>query len=119
MEKESIKNKIIIKDLSIPVYLGMTVEERKRLQEIRWTVQFRALMDIDHKPLVCYQEVTDKIKSYSKSDKFSSMEELVLFCYHRLKKDFPKIKSLSLSLHKVSPPLKGLSGGVFFEYGDY
>ena len=119
MEIERVKSKIVIKDLSVPVHLGMTVEEQKRLQEIRWTIQFSALMSADHKPLVCYQEVSDKIKSYSQSDQFSSMEELVLFCYDRIKQDFPNIKSLSLSLHKVSPPLKGLSGGVFFEYGDY
>ena len=118
METKQTQYKIIIKDLSILVHLGMTPEEQKHLQEIRWTIQFKALMSLDHKPMVCYQEVSNKIKSYSQSDKFSSMEELVVSCYHQLKKDFPKIKTLSLSLHKVSPPLKGLSGGVFFEYGD-
>ncbi|MDE0151537.1 MAG: dihydroneopterin aldolase [Bdellovibrionales bacterium] len=113
-----IKHKIIIKDLTIPVHLGMTIEEQKHLQEVRWTIQFTAVIGEDRKPLVCYKEVSDRIKSYSQSDKFSSMEELVLFCYDKIKKDFPKIKSLSLNLHKVSPPLKDLSGGVFFEYGD-
>lgn len=118
MEKENIKNKIIIKDLSVPVNLGMTAKEQKHLQEIRWTIQFSSVMDSGYKPLVCYQKISDKITYYSQQRKFSSMEELVLFCYHRIKEDFPKIKSLSLVLHKVSPPLKGLSGGVFFEYGD-
>ena len=118
METERVKHKITIKDLSVPVYLGMTLEEQERLQEVRWTIQFNAVVGADHKPLICYQEVSDKIKSYSQSNKFSSMEELVLFCYNKLKQDFPNIKSLCLNLHKVSPPLKGLSGGVFFEYGD-
>ena len=114
-----IKHKIIIKDLTISVNLGMTLEEQKSLQEIRWTIQFTSTINEDCQPVVCYQEVSDKIKSYSQGDKFSSMEELVLFCYDKIKKDFPKIKSLSLSLHKTSPPLKDLSGGVFFEYGDF
>lgn len=118
MERKSIEYKIVIKDLSIPVHLGMTAEEKEELQEIRWTIQFKTSLPADHKPEVCYQEVSDKIKFYSQKEKFSSMEELVLFCYNKLKKDFPKIKTLFLSLHKVSPPLKGLLGGVFLEYGD-
>ena len=108
--------KITIKDLSIPVHLGMTFEEKKKPQEIRWTIQFSALASTE--PSICYQEVSDKIQLYSQSQNFSSMEELVIYCYRRLKTDFPKIISLSLKLHKVSPPLEGLSGGVFLEYGD-
>ncbi len=108
--------KITIKDLSIPVHLGMTVEERKGLQEIRWTVRFSVLTSME--PPVCYQEVSDKIQLYSQSKSFSSMEEMAVCCYRQLKTDFPKITSLSLKLHKVSPPLKGLLGGVFLEYGD-
>ena len=118
MKTKPVEYKIIIKDLSIPVRLGMTAEEQKNLQEIRWTIHFKTLLPSDHKPAVCYQEVSDKIKFYSQREKFSSMEELVLLCYNKLKNDFPKIKTLFLSLHKVSPPLKGLSGGVFLEYGD-
>ena len=118
MKKTSVEYKIVIKDLSIPVHLGMTAEEQKKLQEIRWTIHFKTLLPPDHKPVVCYQEVSDKIKFYSQRKKFSSMEELVLLCYNKLKSDFPKIKTLFLSLHKVSPPLKGLSGGIFLKYGD-
>ena len=109
--------KILIKDLSVPARLGMTAEERTNLQEIRWTIQFKTSMSGGHKPRVCYQEVSDKMKSYSQSASFRSMEELAVFCYRSLKKDFPKIAALSLSLHKVSPPLEGLLGGVFLEYG--
>ena len=108
--------KITIKDLSVSAHLGMTVEERKSPQEIRWTIQFSTLMSTE--PLVCYQGVSDKIQLYSQNQNFSSMEELVVYCHRRLKTDFPKITSLFLKLHKVSPPLKGLSGGVFLEYGD-
>ena len=118
MKTKPVQYKILIKDLSIPVHLGMTAKEQKHLQEIKWSIQFSVLMSFDHKPSVCYQEVSDKMKSYSQSDKFSSMEQLILFCYNNLKKDFPKIKTLFLKLHKVSPPLQGLSGGVFIEYGD-
>lgn len=118
VEKEPEEYKIIIKDLSVSVHLGMTVEEQKHLQEIRWTIQFKVSMPADQNLPVCYQAVSDKIKSYSQSSKFSSMEKLVLHCYNKLKKDFPKIKTLFLKLHKVSPPLEGVSGGVFLEYGD-
>ena len=118
MEINPVEYKIIIKDLSILVHLGMTAEEQKKLQEIRWTIQFKTLLPADHKPAVCYQEVSDKMKFYSQSNKFSSMEKLVLHCYNKLKKDFPKIKNLFLKLHKVSPPLEGVSGGVLLEYGD-
>ena len=125
------KNIISIQDISVMVHLGVGSEERKNKQEVLWNVHYTlsSLQSVwthlqsknsqkNLKPSVCYKDVTQKIIECSQQKEFSLIEELALFCYERLKKDFPQIKKLSIKLKKVSPPLPHVRGGVQFEYGD-
>ncbi len=122
---------ISIKDISVMVHLGVSVEERKKQQEILWTVRYtlsslpsfwlylqNKITQQNLKSYVCYEALTLKIIEYSQQQEFFLIEELTLFCYEKLKKDFPQMKKLYLKLKKISPPLVHVRGGVQFEYGD-
>ena len=122
---------ISIKDISVMVHLGVSVEERKNQQEVLWTIQYtlsslrsiwlhlqNKISQEDLKPNVCYEELTRKIIEYSRVKEFLLIEELTLFCYVNLKKDFPQMRKLYIKLKKISPPLAYVQGGVQFEYGD-
>ena len=117
-----IKKKIIsIQDISVMVHLGVRHEERQKKQEVLWTVQYipySYFFKKQPKPYVCYEDLTLKVIEYSQKKEFLLIEELTIFCYKNLKKDFPQIKKLSLKLKKVSPPLAHVQSGVQFEYGD-
>ena len=121
------KKKIIsIQDISVMTHLGVDHEEREKEQEVLWTIQYvpsslklyLSRFKKQSKPYICYKDLTLKIIQYSKEKEFLLIEELALFCYKNLKKDFPQLKKLSIKLKKVSPPLAHVQGGVQFEYGD-
>ncbi len=110
--------KMIIKDLTIFARLGLTKEEQSSEQEIRWTIEYH-LKSSTEKDFICYESLSQKLTAYSKNNSFSLMESMVIFCFQKLKQDFPQIESLRLCLHKVNPPIQNVKGGVIYEYGDF
>lgn len=113
------KKKMVIKDLSVLVCLGMTKKEQSSPQEIQWTVEYSLnIENTSCSDFVCYQLLSQKLENYSKSQKFSSMESMTEFCFKKIKTEFPQIQFLCLRLHKTAPPIPYLKGGVFYEYSD-
>ena len=106
-------SKIIIKDLEIWVHLGTTSQEQSSAQKIKWGAEYIS------KKFLCYQSFCQKLTEHSQSQKFSLLEEMTSFCFKKIREDFPEIQSLRLYLHKVSPPVPHLKGGVIYEYGDF
>lgn len=110
-------SKMIIKNLEIKVHLGVTPKEQSSLQKINWTAEYT--LKKSSKKFLCYQSFCQKLTDHSKSQKFSLMEEMTSFCFKKMKKDFPQIQFLRLQLHKISPPVKNLKGGVVYQFGDF
>ena len=111
-------NCITIKNICIKARLGVSQKERACLQKISWTVRWKVLT-LEKSNFVCYKKVSEKVRQLSKSKEFFFIEEMGVFCFKELKKSFPKIKKLSLSLHKLNPPVSEIKGGVVFDYGDF
>ena len=124
-------SKLIIKDISVLVHLGVTSKERKKTQKVKWTVHCLIKNNSHFNPAsnlkkykkpskyICYELITKRIIEHSKSQIFFLVESMVSYCFYQLKKDFPQIKALRLCLHKVRPPVKSIESGVFYEYGDF
>ena len=109
---------LIINDLCVRVFLGVTARERRKKQEVRWTIHC-ALKPSSQKKYLCYEQVAKKVILYSTSRPFHLMESMADYCFKQLKRDFPQIKKLKLHLHKVNPPVSKIKGGVFYELGDF
>ena len=113
------KTKIILKNLSVRVHLGVSPKEQQKLQEVQWTIQFIAKSYPSKSSYICYKAVSQKVIQLSQRKTYKLVEDMVQDCYKMLKKEFPQIQSLHLCLHKVRPPVPRLKGGVIFEYGDF
>ena len=114
------KTKIILKDLSVRVHLGVSPKEQQKLQEVRWTIQFTFSTSHQSKlSYICYNAVSQKVIQLSQKKTYKLVEDMVQDCHKMLKKEFPQIQSLHIHLHKVKPPIQHLKGGVIFEYGDF
>ena len=112
--------KLIIKDLETMAHLGLSQKEQNKLQKIRWTIEFTCSPSHSKKtvPKVCYDQITQTVMKFSKSQKFFLIESMAQDCFKLLKKTFPQIVDLKLTLHKVRPPISQLKGGVIYEYGE-
>ena len=117
------QSKLIIHCLLAKARLGVSQKERQKLQNIRWSIESRLkLSSTSNKNTnhyLCYKSLSQKLIQYSKAKEFFLMEEMVFYCFKKLKKDFPEIKALRLQLCKTSPPVKNIKGGVCFEHSDF
>jgi FolB domain-containing protein len=114
-----------IHDLTLSVHIGFTPEERSKKQEVRVSFQIES----DHLPDACLTDELSKTVSYetligsinrlvqSKTE-FKTVEKLAFACFENLKEQLPSTSQLSLSVHKVNPPIDGLKGGVHFQLSD-
>jgi 7,8-dihydroneopterin aldolase/epimerase/oxygenase len=114
-----------LNDLSLQVKLGCTVEERTRPQEVRVSVELqfdgspKGIFSDALEDTICYAEVCKVIKERCERREFQLIERLAfeaLAAAQEIVRDRAKI---SLSAHKVRPPVEGLLGGVIYTCGDY
>lgn len=66
---------------------------------------------------LCYKEVCEILRSFVKGRQFHLIEKLAWESLLVLRKKHPFIR-FRLTLHKTTPPVKGLKGGVFYTCGD-
>lgn len=118
MEIKLKHQKIIIDHISVQAHVGVTEAERASLQETQWRVEISLDPNqtcVKDENIICYDQITKTIVSFSVSKPFKLIENMALECFDILKKDFPLILKLKLQLKKVHPPIKEIKGGVVFE----
>ena len=119
------QSKLIIDCLLAKARLGVSQKERQKPQTIYWSIECRvnppsSKLSKKTSNYLCYKSLAEKLTQYSKAKEFSLMEEMVFYCFEKLKKSFPEIKALRLRLRKTSPPaVKNLQSGVSFEQSDF
>ena len=118
-QKSPPKSQLIICDIIAQAHLGVSLNERKKKQKIIWQVHCVLKESPHSKGYVCYEALVKKIKQHSLEKKFFLMESLARCVFKNLKKDFPKIKSLKLSLQKENSRVRGVKGPISYEYGDF
>lgn len=75
---------------------------------------------------VCYLELVEKVTLHCQEKKFNLIEHLAKSVYqkifHSLASYIHQIQSITVTLHKISPPVPGVHGGVKWvhhvNYGD-
>lgn len=117
---------LIISDLRIWVHLGCAEEERvhPQLVSINIELEFKNMplaLDTDNiNDTICYLEISKSIQELCKSKHFNLIEHMSMKIHETVSKTLHSnkglISSIKVSLHKVSPPVPGLHGGVYSVY---
>jgi len=114
-----------IRDLQLQVRLGCSAEERSVPQEVRVSIDFRffdepkgALSD-DLKDTICYARVCEALRHQVEGREYRLVEKLAADFYGVVKLLVEGRAEVSLTVHKVRPPIEGLLGGVQYRIGDF
>ncbi len=112
-----------IKSLALPVYIGWTEKERRKVQTIEFHVKIGFALapeceSTDHlENSVCYVKVCKRIKSLVAEKTFSLIEKLASDVFKDLKTLFPHTL-IQICVHKLQPPISAVKGGVSYTCGD-
>ena len=114
-----------IRDLRLNARLGCSVEERSVPQEIRVSVEFRfsqcpkgAVSD-DLTDTICYARVSEVLREHLRNREYCLVEKMAADFHRNLQPIVEGRAEISLSVHKVRPPVEGLLGGVEYRVGDF
>lgn len=114
-----------LEGLSLPVRLGCEAEERAIPQEVRITAEFRfehplkAEYSDDLGDTVCYAEVCDALRALCCSREFKLIERMGAECLAVIRTIAGDGVRIALTVHKVRPPVEGLTGGAIYTCGDF
>ena len=120
----SLTTSLCIRDFSFRCALGCLQEEQDQPQEVRVSLKFRfptpppACESDQLTDTVCYAEICEHIRKVGTAGKFRTVEHLGHAIYLRLGSSLPREIQWGLEVHKVHPPVDGLTGGVYFQIGD-
>ena len=131
----SLKNQLVLKDISFLVNIGTTEEERAKRQEIFVSLQIHfshtpkaALTDSlpfqqesgQQSSGICYEEVLKILHSALSSKPFHLIEHLAYTCYQSLKKTWTHSGvKFQVSVKKFPSYLPQLKGGAIYTFGDH
>jgi dihydroneopterin aldolase len=110
-----------VRDLSVPVRLGCSAEERAVPQEARFSLTLelprppRACQTDRLEDTICYATICDAIRAVATSGEFATVERLGAAALERLRAALPPDVRARLRVHKVRPPVEDLLGGAIFE----
>ena len=118
-------HRLRIRDLQLKARLGCSAEERSAPQEVRVSVELR----FDHSPrastsdnlgdTICYAVLSKALREQLKEREYHLVEKMAADFYEVLKGIVEGRAKISLSVHKVRPPIEGLLGGVEYQVGDF
>ncbi len=113
--------RLTVHDYSLLCHLGCSAAERAQKQEVRVSLQ----IDFAEKPqacvtdnlsdTVCYDQLCRLILKTTQTVEFQTIEHLAHKLHENLRASLKRALKWNLSLHKVSPPIDGLRGGVTFQ----
>lgn len=113
---EILKTKIVLSDIKIYAYHGVLPEENLigsyYLVSLEVDVDFKSATETDKlEDTVSYAELNEII--HEEMDTPSQLIEHVGGrIYHRIRKQFPTVSTLKVSITKLNPPMKGECGGA-------
>lgn len=114
-----------IQNLRLEVRLGCSTEERSVPQEVGVSVELRfsevprGTVSDDLKDTVCYAKISEALRAHIKGREFCLVEKMAADFREILKPMIEGRAEISLSVHKVRPPIDGLLGGVEYRIGDF
>lgn len=117
------KPRLGIRQLALPVYLGRSSVERHTLQEVHFSMDMefpeapKAEKTDSLEDTFCYESVCETLRLFVQNRQFHLIEKLAKESFLILKEKYPLIR-FRLTLHKTSPPIEGLKGGVTYTCGD-
>lgn len=112
-----------IKDLIVSARLGCSAEERAVAQDVllSFKIQFLALPKActsdDLLDTHCYDQLSQKIRSFANSREFKLIEFLGHEIFHLVQTEVGTEKRVSIRLAKAAP-VEGLKGAAIFSVGD-
>ncbi len=118
------KSSLYIEDYALGCHLGCTAEERKEPQEIRISLKIsffsqpKVCLSDKLEDTICYAKICTLMKSVVDEKHYSTVEHLGYQILTKLKIRFSSHYKFTLELHKVSPPVEGLLGGVVYSCSD-
>lgn len=118
-------SKLTLKGISEWVFLGCSDEERAIKQEIQIHLElnYHEIPRGCHSDLledtICYEKLRKIINEVCCSKKFRLIEHLGHKCYLDLKSVLPKNCDILIQIHKLKPPVQGLTKGAVFSIGDF
>lgn len=116
---------LFIKDLQLHVKLGCLEEERKSPQEVLINLEFRfmhppkAISSDNLEDTICYAQISSALVNYCEGKEFKLIEKLANDLTFVTKNIIGMELALSLTVHKVNPPVKNLVGGTFYRIADF
>jgi len=121
---ENTMSNLQISDLRLWVHLGCTEQEKHLPQMVAFDVAIEflktpeAIYTDEIKDCFCYAEAVDIIKKCCKSKSYNLIEYLAADVYEvirqALDKQNYKTVEMSVTLHKLSPPVPDIHGAVSF-----
>lgn len=111
--------------LALQVRLGVTKEERAIPQEVRVTVELRfpeapLAMNTDKlEDTIDYGDLAEAIRSRCEGPGFHLIEKMSQEIYAMIRAQLLAAAEVGVWVHKVRPPVEGLTGGSRFYCGDF
>jgi dihydroneopterin aldolase len=113
-----------IEGLQLKAKLGCTPEERSVRQEVRVDIEFRfaqppqgALSD-DLRDTICYAKVSEALREHVSTREYNLVEKLASDFRAVIGSMVEGRALVSVTVHKVRPPVEGLIGGVKYQIVD-
>lgn len=116
---------LTISDMSLQVKLGCSSEERSVLQEVRVSLDLHffeqppGTISDNLSDTICYAQICKSFENYCQKHEFSLVEKLARDLLLVSRELVHGRALISLRVHKVSPPVQGLIGGVVYRLGDF
>jgi 7,8-dihydroneopterin aldolase/epimerase/oxygenase len=116
---------LFVDEFTLNVHLGCTKEERAVPQEVRLSAELRferapaAIHSDNLRETVCYADLCEGLRKLCAGREFQVIERLAYESYALVSELAGPGVAVSVSVHKVAPPVKGLKGGTRFRCGDF
>jgi len=121
--QSTLHSALFVRALELNVNLGWRRKERSKEQSVLLDLDIRlpkppkACVTDELDDTVCYASLSDQIRAELGDKKYRLIEHLSRDIYDIVIKQLPKKSRLIVRITKF-PKIKGLIGGVSFEYGD-
>jgi dihydroneopterin aldolase len=114
-----------VRDLRYAVCLGVSEEERSCRQNICVTIRFRfsssptGLVSDEIRDTICYAELNSALERHLAKIEFKLIERLGGEIYLIARELSRGLAEVTVSVHKLQPPVKNLLGGAIYTCGDF
>jgi 7,8-dihydroneopterin aldolase/epimerase/oxygenase len=119
---------LFISDLRVWVHLGCSEEEKHNPQLISFNISiiFKSAplgLTTDRlEDTICYRIIVQQIQKFCENKKFNLIEHLAFAIHKTIEESLgdkkQNINLIEVTVHKVSPPVPDMHGGVCFTYSN-